>query len=134
MRGAFALDFLTRCKNAQLPLDVDVAAKYADTGWNTEIKARAVEIEPAYDPDGSLAAWLCYRGDRYLGSVCKVRRGWHVNNCEGGVLAVTRTRKEAFARISETASCKHEWQPHDVYGFNCVKCGSWEPAVDVYAK
>lgn len=88
-----------------------------------------MQIEPAYDPDGSLAAWLCYRSERYLGSVCKVKRGWHANNAEGGVLGVFKTRKQAFACISEMTNCAHEWQPHDVYGFNCIKCDSWEPVV-----
>jgi hypothetical protein len=89
-----------------------------------------VEIEASYDPDGSLAGWLCWRGDKYLGSVCKVRRGWHANNADGGVLGVFRTRKQAFDHISETTSCAHDWQPHDVYGFECVKCGTWTTIVN----
>ena len=59
-------------------------------------------IEPAYDPDGSVAAWLCYRMDRYIGSVCRTGPArWQANNAEGGIIAVARTRKQALAHISD---------------------------------
>lgn len=60
-----------------------------------------MEVEAAYDPDGSVAAWLCYRLDRYIGSVCRTGPGrWQANDAEGAIIWVARTRKEALMVVS----------------------------------
>jgi hypothetical protein len=64
-----------------------------------------MEIEPSYDPDGSLAAWLCWRGEKLLGSVCRTKPSrWHVNDSDGAVVAITRTKRAAIDVLSVRSS------------------------------
>lgn len=59
-----------------------------------------MEIEPSYEPDGSVAAWLCWRGEKYVGSVCRTGPGrWQANDADGAVIGVGRTRRQALACI-----------------------------------
>jgi hypothetical protein len=69
-----------------------------------------MQIEPAYDADGSVAGWLCFRCEFYLGSFCRTGpRRWHANDSDGAVIAVTRTRREAVDAIrNRTATDKGE--------------------------
>lgn len=58
-------------------------------------------IEPAYDADGSIAAWLGWRMDQYVGSICRTKpRRWQVNDCEGAVIGVYATRQRALLALS----------------------------------
>lgn len=64
-----------------------------------------MEFEAAYDPDGSVAAWLCYRLDRYVGSVSRTGPGrWQANDADGAIIGIGRTRKEALTFVSRQPS------------------------------
>ena len=54
-------------------------------------------LEPGYAADGSVAAWLLYRMEEYVGSVCRTKPGrWQLNDADGAVLGIYRTRRAAF--------------------------------------
>jgi len=61
-----------------------------------------MEYEAAYDPDGSVAAWLCWRGEKYIGSVCRTSPGrWQSNDADGACVGVARTRRQALSCVAE---------------------------------
>lgn len=62
-----------------------------------------MQIEPAHAPDGSIDGWLLYRGERYVGSICKTnRRRWQWNDADGAVKGIFNTRRAAFDAASLT--------------------------------
>lgn len=62
-----------------------------------------MRIEIETDPDGR-PAWLLYRMGRHVGSVCKAGRArWQLNDSDGAVLGVFRTRGQAIKHSEECA-------------------------------
>jgi hypothetical protein len=60
-------------------------------------------IEIEYDPDGR-PAWILYRMGRYVGAVCKTGRArWQLNDSDGAVLGIFRTRGQAIKYAEDAA-------------------------------
>ena len=59
-------------------------------------------IEPAYQADGSIGGWLLWRGDKYVGSVCRTKPArWQLNDPDGAIKGIFRTRSEAIRAAEE---------------------------------
>lgn len=71
-----------------------------------------MEVEPSFDPDGSVAAWLCWRGATYVGSVCRTNPGrWLANDADGAVIGVARTRGQALKYIGQPTWKQDAYDP-----------------------
>lgn len=61
-------------------------------------------LEPGFDADGSLSGWACYHQGNHVGSLCRTKpRRWLVNDIDGAVVGVFKTRKEAMALLHRIA-------------------------------